>query len=266
MSMQALSDQLIELRLTAFLEALREQQANPKYTELAFEDRLALLTDHECTRRRENRIQRNIQAAAFPMQAAFEDIDFSPARSLDRRSILELGQCNWITSRHNLLVLGPPGVGKHNHSNTSKSMTLDDQATVTVTDPCHPLYHHTFPLLYQTNQRELEPCCLVQIAPGVERLIPTRQTSLSTLPAAGFSCPVDLSSLHNLIKTFAHVLAQVEMESSDDSGGTTPTTSNRHASPASVGDAGSNPTTGSPASRDQPVPADPGDLGTRGQP
>lgn len=102
-------------------------------------------------------------------------------------------------------------LAKRNHSNTSKSMTLDDQATVTVTDPCHPLYHHTFPLLYQTNQRELEPCCLVQIAPGVERLIPTRQTSLSTLPAAGFSCPVDLSSLHNLIKTFAHILAQVEM-------------------------------------------------------
>jgi len=112
MSQQALYDQLIELRLTAFLEALREQQANPQYTELTFEDRLALLTDHECTRRRENRIQRNIQAAAFPMQAAFEEIDFSPARSLDRRSILELGQCNWITSRHNILVLGPTGSGK----------------------------------------------------------------------------------------------------------------------------------------------------------
>mgnify|MGYP001327104582 CR=1 FL=1 len=77
MSPQVLYDQLIELRLTAFLEALREQQANPKYTELTFDDRLALLTDHECTRRRENRIQRNIHAAAFPMQAAFEDIDFS---------------------------------------------------------------------------------------------------------------------------------------------------------------------------------------------
>lgn len=112
MSLQTLYDQLLELRLPAFREALREQQTNPKYTELTFEDRLALLVDHECIRRRENRIQRNIQAAAFPMQAAFEEIDFSPARGLERRSLLELGQCHWISSRYNILVLGPTGSGK----------------------------------------------------------------------------------------------------------------------------------------------------------
>ena len=112
MSVQVLFDQLLELRLPAFLEALHAQQSNPQYTELTFEDRLALLVEHECLKRRENRIQRNIHAAAFPMQAAFEDIDFSPARKLDRRTILELGQCNWITSRHNILVLGPTGSGK----------------------------------------------------------------------------------------------------------------------------------------------------------
>ena len=112
MSVQVLFDQLLELRLPAFLEALHAQQSNPQYTELTFEDRLALLVEHECLQRREHRIQRNIHAAAFPMQAAFEDIDFSPARKLDRRTILELGQCNWISSRHNILVLGPTGSGK----------------------------------------------------------------------------------------------------------------------------------------------------------
>ena len=112
MSVQVLFDQLLELRLSAFLEALHAQQSNPQYAELTFEDRLALLVEHECLKRRENRIQRNIHAAAFPMQAAFEDIDFAPARKLDRRAILELGQCNWITSRHNILVLGPTGSGK----------------------------------------------------------------------------------------------------------------------------------------------------------
>ncbi len=112
MTLQVLYDQLLELRLPAFREALREQQANPKYTDLTFEDRLALLVDHECAQRRENRIQRNIHAAVFPMQAALEDLEFSAARGLDRRSILELGQCHWISSRHNLLVLGPTGAGK----------------------------------------------------------------------------------------------------------------------------------------------------------
>jgi len=112
MSLSVLYDQLLELRLSAFREALREQQTQPHFTELTFEDRLALLVDHECAQRREHRIQRHIQAAAFPMQAALEELDFAPARGLDRRSILELGQCHWITARHNLLVLGPTGSGK----------------------------------------------------------------------------------------------------------------------------------------------------------
>jgi len=112
MPLQALYDQLLALRLPAFREALREQQSNPKYAELSFEDRLALLVNHECAQRRENRIRRNIHAAAFPMQAALEDLDFSPARGLDRRILLDLGLCNWISSRHNILVLGPTGSGK----------------------------------------------------------------------------------------------------------------------------------------------------------
>jgi len=112
MTLQALDDQLLELRLSTFRNALREQQANPKYNDLTFEDRLSLLVDAECTQRRENRIKRNIRSATFPMQATLEDLDFSPSRGLDRRLILELGQSGWIASRHNILILGPTGSGK----------------------------------------------------------------------------------------------------------------------------------------------------------
>jgi len=112
MTSQALYDKLLELRLPAFREALREQQDNPQYTELSFEERLSLLVDQECTRRRENRVRRCIQAAGFPMQAALEELDLSPARGLERRTVLELGQCNWIASHYNLIILGPTGGGK----------------------------------------------------------------------------------------------------------------------------------------------------------
>jgi len=112
MTSQALYDKLLELRLPAFREALREQQDNPQYTELSFEERLSLLVDQECTRRRENRVRRCIQAAGFPMQAALEELDLSPARGLERRTVLELGQCNWIVSHYNLIILGPTGGGK----------------------------------------------------------------------------------------------------------------------------------------------------------
>ena len=40
MSDTVLFDKLLRLRLPAFREGLREQQANPKYAELSFEERL----------------------------------------------------------------------------------------------------------------------------------------------------------------------------------------------------------------------------------
>jgi len=112
MTIQTLYDQLPELRIPAFRQALQEQQSNAKYTELAFEERLALLVDHECTQRRENRIRRNIHTATFPMSASLEDLDISATRGLERRSVLELVQCNWITARQNMIILGPTGSGK----------------------------------------------------------------------------------------------------------------------------------------------------------
>ncbi len=112
MSQQSLDTQLHELRLSAFRDALREQQANPQYTDLPFEDRLALLVDVEYSQRRDNRVNRNIRTAGFPMQASLEDLDFSPSRGLERRFILELGQCQWISSHQNVLIYGPTGGGK----------------------------------------------------------------------------------------------------------------------------------------------------------
>jgi len=112
MSDQPLFDKLLQLRLPAFREGLRQQQTNPKYAELSFEERLSLLVDQECTRRHDNRIRRNLRAAAFPLQAALEDLDLTPERGLDRRQVLELGQCGWVSSHHNMIILGPTGGGK----------------------------------------------------------------------------------------------------------------------------------------------------------
>lgn len=107
-----LLDKLLRLRLPAFREGLREQQANPKYAELTFEERLALLVDQECTRRHNNHIHRALRVAAFPMQAALEDLDLTPERGLDRRQVLELGQGVWIGNHLNIVVLGSTGAGK----------------------------------------------------------------------------------------------------------------------------------------------------------
>jgi DNA replication protein DnaC len=112
MLIQPLLDKLTQLRLPAFREGLKEQLNNPKYAELSFEERLALLVDLQCTSRDDKRLQRLVKQAAFSQPACIEALEISPARGLDRRFILELGQGNWIDQHLNTLVIGPTGSGK----------------------------------------------------------------------------------------------------------------------------------------------------------
>ena len=109
---QTLMEKLLELRLPAFRDGLREQISNPQYAQLSFEDRLLLLVDLECNRRLDSRTKRRLKLADFPMQATVEDLDFSPERGLERRLVLELSQCNWIDQALNILVSGATGTGK----------------------------------------------------------------------------------------------------------------------------------------------------------
>jgi DNA replication protein DnaC len=109
---QTLMDKLSQLRLPAFREGLREQASNPHYAELTFEERLLLLVDMECTRRLDNRTQRRLKMAAFPIRATIEDLDLSPERGLERRLILELAQCHWVDKALNIVISGATGTGK----------------------------------------------------------------------------------------------------------------------------------------------------------
>ena len=109
---QPLLEKLSQLNLSGFRTALEEQYENPHYAELSFEERLGLLVDVETTRRKNNRLQRRIKAAGFPLQATLQDLDLSPSRGLKRTQILVLAQAEWVQRRLNTLVLGPTGAGK----------------------------------------------------------------------------------------------------------------------------------------------------------
>lgn len=109
---QPLLEKLTRLRLPGFRQGLQEQWGNPNYAELAFEERLSMMVDLECTRRDNSTRQRRIKAARFGLRATIEDLDLSAARGLDRAFILELAQGEWIGRHLNILVLGPTGAGK----------------------------------------------------------------------------------------------------------------------------------------------------------
>ena len=112
MLIQPLLDKLTQLGLRGFRTALQEQWTQPHYSNLSFEERLGLLLDVEVTRRENNRLQRRLRAAHFPLVAPLADLDLSPQRGLKQAQLLHLAQGEWISHHLNVLVLGATGVGK----------------------------------------------------------------------------------------------------------------------------------------------------------
>jgi hypothetical protein len=114
---------------------------------------------------------------------------------------------------------------------------------VTIVDPRHPLYGQTFPLLHLKNKQQLVPSCLIRLAAGAERLVPLAVTDLALSPPTIYASPLDLSSLHNLIKTFARLQAQgkCEREDADERAKNQPPPTKGRTSGSSVADAESEP-------------------------
>jgi len=55
---------------------------------------------------------RRIKKASFPWIRSLEEFDFSFQPQLDEKLIRELGSLSFLSTAHNVLFVGPPGVGK----------------------------------------------------------------------------------------------------------------------------------------------------------
>src|SRR6201982_4007860 len=53
-----------------------------------------------------------LKLARFPFVRDLSGFDFSAQPSLDPKQVRELGGARWIANVENVLLLGPPGVGK----------------------------------------------------------------------------------------------------------------------------------------------------------
>jgi DNA replication protein DnaC len=103
---------LRQLRLFGMAAAFEQQLSQPRTHELGFEDRFALLVDHELTWRDNRRLQRLLRAAHFKQPASVEDLDYSHRRGLEKSQVAQLATGDWIVAGHHLCLTGPTGVGK----------------------------------------------------------------------------------------------------------------------------------------------------------
>lgn len=62
--------------------------------------------------KRSRRTEKLRSAAGFEAEKHLEDIDYSFNHTLDRDKVTELGRLGFLEANENILIIGPPGVGK----------------------------------------------------------------------------------------------------------------------------------------------------------
>lgn len=91
------------------LDALLSAAAREEPTYIDFLDRL--LAD-EISSKQRKRVAMGIQIAHFPTVKTLDDFDFRFQPSLDHKLVRELATGRYVSQGENVLLFGPPGVGK----------------------------------------------------------------------------------------------------------------------------------------------------------
>ena len=109
---QTLRGHLAVLKLDACAEALPrvlgEAVAEKLSTTATIERLLAIEVDTALARR----LAARLRFACLPTPASLADFDYEAQPGVDRALINELGTCGYLETATNVLLIGPPGVGK----------------------------------------------------------------------------------------------------------------------------------------------------------
>jgi len=109
---EELEPMLCRLRLTAIRDQLDNLLEEASRQELNLREALAWLCAAEIARKDQSRFAMAMNLAKFPFVRTVEGFEFEAQPSIDPGQIRELASCRWIANGDNLLLLGPPGVGK----------------------------------------------------------------------------------------------------------------------------------------------------------
>ena len=105
-------EKLYTMKLNGMADAFREQLETTAASQLSFEERFGLLVDRQWDWKQNRALTRRLQLAKFKEHGVMEDIDYQHPRGLDRKLIRTLATSEWVRQHHNLLFIGPTGIGK----------------------------------------------------------------------------------------------------------------------------------------------------------
>ena len=110
--MSQLQTTLRKLRLSGLTQTLDVRLQEAAANRLEHAEFLELILQDELNVRHQRLMARRTKAAEFRTLKTLEDFDFAFNASINRRQIFELAAGNYLRQGHDVLLVGPPGVGK----------------------------------------------------------------------------------------------------------------------------------------------------------
>lgn len=78
----------------------------------AYEDFLCHLLDDELAHRKQSRIKNRLRVSTLRITKTMDSFDFTHPKSINQQLVKSLFDLNFIKEKTNVIILGPPGVGK----------------------------------------------------------------------------------------------------------------------------------------------------------
>ena len=107
-----LESYLRQLLLPTFVRSYRSFAADAARNNLDYPRYLLALAEQEVSKREQNRLQKRVKAARFPVLKELADFDFSALHTLNKAQVLDLSRGEYILKRQPIVFIGNPGLGK----------------------------------------------------------------------------------------------------------------------------------------------------------
>jgi DNA replication protein DnaC len=107
-----LAEHLRKLRLLKSGERLEAMLQEAAAREMPYAEFLEQVLGEEVAAKMSTNITMRTAMARFPFVKPLETFDFTYQPSIDKKQLLALASCHYIEHGDNVIVLGPPGVGK----------------------------------------------------------------------------------------------------------------------------------------------------------
>lgn len=107
-----ISEKMKQFKLVDMREQYRDIIYEAEQTSMDYRDflvKLLMIEDEGKYTRRTEKLKNN---AGFDSSSRLSDIDYTFNHSLDRQKIEQLGKLAFIEANENIIIIGPPGVGK----------------------------------------------------------------------------------------------------------------------------------------------------------